>query len=78
MTDQLTELDIALIPVELPPTPTSLPAARAGDFMRLADSLRAALELVDLAADRLERRYGTTDRVVVTLRSQAARLRARP
>lgn len=74
MTDAL-----ALVPdpLTIPRTP-ALPAARAGDFMRLADDVRLALELVDRAADYIEQREGTSHPLVVKMRMQAYRLRATP
>lgn len=58
-------------------TPVHVPAARVGDFLRVTDSLKVALELAEIAVDVAERRGGASQSTAA-IRRQIARLRAQP
>jgi hypothetical protein len=63
------------------PSPSVIVPVAPGDLMRLADSLKLALELAEVAADIAARAGGMTglpNPAIATIRRQIARLRSNP
>lgn len=60
--------------LELAPVREGLPGGSVGDFMRVADALRVAIELVEIATSAAES-SGAPRAIVARLRARVAELR---